>query len=187
MHVWVRVDTRVHVTDHILPLIVFQLSGVTWLHPLYTVQRLFPVYGPKTVPSGMTSFPRLGEQYGGGKTYTGRGGHCTYFVDRGTIGVGTTHNIQRKNLYGRVGGWVDGWVDDSYRKYSHFVAPSCKMELDRFSALLRIQDGAERGNIKLDCTNWVHQLRVLYHQNWTSIGWKSHLASCIISGRLAGG
>ena len=44
-------------------------------------------------------------------------------------------------------GWMDGWVDDSFRKYSHFVAPSYKLELARFSALLRIQDGAECGNI----------------------------------------
>ena len=44
-------------------------------------------------------------------------------------------------------GWVAGWVDDSFRKYCHFVAPSCKLELARFSALLRIQDGAECGNI----------------------------------------
>ena len=30
----------------------------------------------------------LGEQLGWGKTYTGRGGHRTYFVDGGTIRVG---------------------------------------------------------------------------------------------------
>ena len=41
---------------------------------------------------------------------------------------------------------MDGWVDDSFRKYCHFVAPSCKLELARFSALPRIQDGAECGN-----------------------------------------
>ena len=34
----------------------------------------------------------------------------------------------------------------SFRKYCHFVAPSCKVELARFSVLLRIQDGAECGN-----------------------------------------
>ena len=38
------------------------------------------------------------------------GGHRTYFIDWGTMGVGTSHNIQRKNLYGRVGGRVDGWM-----------------------------------------------------------------------------
>ena len=30
--------------------------------------------------------------------------------------------------------WSDGWVDDSFRKYCHFMAPSCKLELARFSA-----------------------------------------------------
>ena len=43
--------------------------------------------------------------------------------------------FNKENLYG----W---WVDDSFRKYYHFVAPSCKLELARFSAELRIQDGA---------------------------------------------
>ena len=37
-------------------------------------------------------------------------------------------------------------VGGSFRKSSHFVAPSCKLELVRFSALPRIQDGAECGN-----------------------------------------
>ena len=44
-------------------------------------------------------------------------------------------------------GWIAGWVDDSFRKYCHFLAPSCKLELARFLALLRIQDGAECGYI----------------------------------------
>ena len=35
----------------------------------------------------------------------------------------------------------------SFRKYYHFVAPSCKLELARFSAWVRIQDGAECGNM----------------------------------------
>ena len=39
-------------------------------------------------------------------------------------------------------------MDDSFRKYSYFVAPSYKLELARLSALLRIQDGAECGNLK---------------------------------------
>ena len=34
----------------------------------------------------------------------------------------------------------------SFRKYFHFVAPSCKLRLARFSDYLRIQDGAECGN-----------------------------------------
>ena len=32
------------------------------------------------------------------------------------------------------------------RKYYHFVAPSCKLKLARFSTKLRIQDGAECGD-----------------------------------------
>ena len=39
-----------------------------------------------------------------------------------TMGWGTSHNIERKNLYGRV----DGWIGNSFRKYFHF------MELARF-------------------------------------------------------
>ena len=31
-------------------------------------------------------------------------------------------------------GWVGGWVGGFFRKYYHFVAPSCKLELARFSA-----------------------------------------------------
>ena len=50
---------------------------------------------------------------------------------------------EEKNLYR----WMGGWVEDSLRKYFDFVAPSCKLELAKFSALLRIQDGAEWGNI----------------------------------------
>ena len=34
-------------------------------------------------------------------------------------------------------------------QYCHFVAPSFKLELARFSVLLRIQDGAECGKITL--------------------------------------
>ena len=58
----------------------------------------------------------------------------TYF-----IGVGTPHNIYRKSL--AVGGWMGGWGVVQTRKY-HFVAPSCKLKLARFSARPRIQDGA---------------------------------------------
>ena len=36
----------------------------------------------------------------------------------------------------------------SFGKSSHFVAPSCKLELARFSAMPRIQDGAECGKSK---------------------------------------
>ena len=50
--------------------------------------------------------------------------------------AGTQHNKIR----------MVGWLADSFRKYYHFVAPSCKLELARFSVGLRIQDGAECGN-----------------------------------------
>ena len=53
------------------------------------------------------------------------------------------HRTERLTNIDMVGGWVGG----SLRKYYHFVAPSCKLELARFSALLRIQDGAECGNM----------------------------------------
>ena len=58
--------------------------------------------------------------------------------------VGTLHRLRVENPYGRVGG--------SFKKYYHFVAPSCKLGLARFSAWLRIQDGAESGN-NVICTN----------------------------------
>ena len=44
-----------------------------------------------------------------GNNIYGEGGHHIYFVDGGTIRVGTPHDIDRKNLYGRVGGWMGGW------------------------------------------------------------------------------
>ena len=53
--------------------------------------------------------------------------------------MGTPHSIARTNTV--------GWVDDSFGKYCNFVAPSFKLELARFIALLRIQDGAKCGNI----------------------------------------
>ena len=43
--------------------------------------------------------------------------------------------------------WEDGRVDDAFWIYCQFVAPFCKLELVRFSALPRIQDGAKCGNI----------------------------------------
>ena len=61
-----------------------------------------------------------------------RGGHHTFHLRlSGKI-------FKQENPY--------GWVGGSFRKYYHFVAPSCKLELARFSAWLRIQDGAECGN-----------------------------------------
>ena len=41
-----------------------------------------------------------------------------------------------------MGGWVGGCQD---AKSCHFVAPSFKLELARFSVKLSIQDGAECG------------------------------------------
>ena len=40
-------------------------------------------------------------------------------------------------------------VGGSYRKYSHSVTPSCKLDLARFSAGLKIQDEAECSNYLL--------------------------------------
>ena len=42
----------------------------------------------------------------------------------------------------------------SFRKSSHFVAPSCKLELARFSAYLRIQDGAKVGKKNWSAKKW---------------------------------
>ena len=53
-------------------------------------------------------------------------------------GVGTPHNF-RDNL----GSWVGGCQD---AKSCHFVDPSFKLELARFSVKLSIPDGAECGN-----------------------------------------
>ena len=97
------------------------------------------------------------------KSYTCRGGHRTYFLDGGTIGVGkniswvggtphilfdgannwvgTPHNIERTRhpsnssfLTSLTSIWSAGWPAGSVRKYNHFVAPSCKLKLARFSA-----------------------------------------------------
>ena len=72
----------------------------------------------------------------GEKTYNRRG-DTAHTLLRGageTNGVRTLHNIERKT---ELGGWVG-----SCRKYYHFMAPSCKLKLARFSAYLRVQDGA---------------------------------------------
>jgi hypothetical protein len=45
-----------------------------------------------------------------------------------------------------VGGCVGVWVGGPVGKYNHFVAPSCKLRLARFSARLKFQDRAECGN-----------------------------------------
>ena len=64
-------------------------------------------------------------------------GHRTYFVN----GVGTPHTIERTRFSallriqdGFPTDAVGGWVVGSAALYSHFVAPSCKLELARFSA-----------------------------------------------------
>ena len=46
-----------------------------------------------------------------------------------------------------VGGWVGGWV--TIHKIMPFWAPSCKLNLAKLSAKLRIQDGAECGKNQL--------------------------------------
>ena len=65
----------------------------------------------------------------------GEGGDTAHtLLMKGTIGVGTPHNIERLDLaVYRVGGWVVGGV--VFRcLINHFVAPSCKLKLARFSA-----------------------------------------------------
>ena len=54
-------------------------------------------------------------------------------------GVGTPHRIQSRLL----GGWLGGPMI-----IVPILAPSCKLKLARFSAELRIQDGAECGNLR---------------------------------------
>ena len=89
------------------------------------------------------------------KTYTRRGGHRTYLIEVGTphvpywggdtahtlLGVGTPHNIERKSL--AVGGWVGGGPDQK-------IMPLCGSILQAETCQIlrmRIQDGAESGNI----------------------------------------
>ena len=44
------------------------------------------------------------------ETYTGRGDYAHTFLMRGTIGVGTPHNIERMKFpYLKLGGWAGGW------------------------------------------------------------------------------
>ena len=76
----------------------------------------------------------------------GGGGHRTSKQAPSTGGGHRTTLTEKIYMVGWMGGWVDGWMVYSFRKYCHFVAPSCKLELARFSALLRIQDGAECHN-----------------------------------------
>ena len=74
------------------------------------------------------------------KTHTSWAGSATL-----RVGGGTPHTqiegicLEQENPCGR-------WVGGSFRNSYHFVVPSCKLELARFPAKLRIQDGAECGN-----------------------------------------
>ena len=84
-------------------------------------------------------------------------------------------------------GWMGGWLV-SFRKYSHFVAPPCKLG---FSALLRIHDGAEcgkkrRGINKLKLARFSTLLRIqepgVKAQNYIGVGgrWDTAQKKCII-------
>ena len=67
-------------------------------------------------------------------------GHRTEFKD---IGGGTPHKIK---VGCWLSGWLAGWLACSMIIVSMpILAPSCKLKLARFSAKLRIQDGAECG------------------------------------------
>ena len=75
--------------------------------------------------------PHITQNWGGGTP------HMKLWSDVQT-GVGTPHRIQSRLL----GGWLAGSMI-----IVPILAPSCKLKLARFSAKLRIQDGAECGNI----------------------------------------
>ena len=69
-----------------------------------------------------------------------RGGHRTRkCVQMFTLGWG--HRTEFK-----VGCWLGGWLAGSMIIVP-ILAPSCKLKLARFSAKLRIQDGAECGKM----------------------------------------
>ena len=68
-------------------------------------------------------------------------------------GVGTPHRIQSRLLGGWLAGWLGGWLGGWLAGPMIIVpilAPSCKLKLARFSAKLRIQDGAEWCNNVFD-------------------------------------
>ena len=70
---------------------------------------------------------------------------------------------QKIHMFGGcVCGWVGGRGGGSLRKYYHFVAPSFKLELARLSVWLRIQDGAECGNLSL-----AKRKRIAHNKNYT--------------------
>ena len=69
-------------------------------------------------------------------------GHRTEFKERG----GGHRTNQSRLLAGWLAGWLGGWLAGSMIIVP-ILAPSCKLKLARFSAKLRIQDGAQCGNI----------------------------------------
>ena len=50
--------------------------------------------------------------------WEGWGRHRTYFVDEGTIGVETPHNIERIKVGTRLSVWVGVWLAGSVSDYS---------------------------------------------------------------------
>ena len=52
----------------------------------------------------------------------------------GTDIIGGDRLFKVENIQQKISIWSGGWVADSFRKYYYFVAPSCKLELDRFAA-----------------------------------------------------
>ena len=72
-------------------------------------------------------------------------------------GVGTPHRIQSRLLGGWLAGWLAGWLGGSMIIVP-ILAPSCKLKLARFSAELRIQDGAECGNNSIIQTDSIMML-----------------------------
>ena len=68
------------------------------------------------------------------------GHHTSKFYHIFTLGWGHCTKYLFKNIH-MVGDWVGGWVAGSFGIYYHLVAPSCKLELARFSAPQDVSDG----------------------------------------------
>ena len=92
------------------------------------------------------SFSMLRLTFYKGGTYW-MGGDRTYFVHGKTIGLGIQHNIDRKSLVSGLYYLTSGRVGGPLLQEIIPLHASCKLELPRFSAQLKIQDGAECGNI----------------------------------------
>ena len=88
---------------------------------------------------------------GGGDTAQENVFRCSHWggdtAQNSKKGGGTPHKIQSRLL----GGWLAGWLGGPMIIVP-ILAPSCKLKLARFSAKLRIQDGAECGNRKTSCS-----------------------------------